>query len=440
MSILLRPTQNDLEFILDQLRCNPQSKFIDQIVLTLGFDSNVVSELRDNVSGCDNIDDLRCKFDIFRFHAIVDYCDREAKNIKNTIVETGDLPLSLRSLIASDSVIFTKLKMKWFWEFPKIETIDQLLDKFRKTRYTRTHGLTYLSPIECLEGAAYYGHKDMAKKALNILQHWENVDYNKPMIKAASSGRIDMCKFVLKRAPLFGVKTSSILRAAAENGQIEFLKWFLSLEWVNPDVQTLQIATVAAIKNDKIDVVMYFIETGLIVANNLARLALVHCRTYVTKFLFEKGLISPDYLLERASRYDDREMMQLALEKGVTNINTVTEESIHQFYTIESIIFLLNWGANDYNTFMVKAAQLRGSTGEELVNLMIFKGANDFNRVVLELIGNNNNNEFMLRKMFECGADNYDEAITLAEERNVGNVLTDTINYIKQLKTELTNC
>lgn len=439
MSILLRPTQNDLEFILDQLRHNPQSKFIDQIVLTLGFDLNVVSELRDNINGCDNIDDLQRQFDKFRNIAAENYCNVEQKKLFELIVETGDLPLGLRSFLTASPDILNKLKNVW-WKNISIKTVNELLDKFRKTRYTRTHGLTYLSPIDCLEGAAYYGHKDMAEKALNILRHWENVNYNKPMIKAASSGRINMCKFVLKRAPLFGVETSSILRAAAENGQIEFLKWFLSLEWVNPDVQTLQIAAVAAIKNDKIDVVMYFIAAGLVVVNDLARLALVHCRTYVTKFLFEKGLISPDYLLERASRYDDREMMQLALEKGVTNINTVTEESIHQFYTIESIIFLLNWGANDYNTFMVKAAQLRGSTGEELVNLMISKGANDFNRVVLELIGNNNNNEFMLRKMFECGADNYDEAITLAEERNVGNVLTDTINYIKQLKTELTNC
>lgn len=434
MSIPLRPTQNDLEFILAQLRCNPQSKFIDQIVLTLGFDSTVVSELRDNVNDFDNIDDLQHQFDAFRFHAVVDYCDREAKNIFNIIVETGDLPLSFRSFLTASPDILDKLKNVW-WKNISIKTVNQLLDKFRKTRYTRTHALTYLSPIDCLKGAAYYGHKDMAEKSLNILQDWENVDYNKPLIKAASSGRIDMCKFILKRAPLFGVKTSSILGAAAENDQIEFLKWFLSRKWVNPGVYTLQSAAVAAIKNDKIDVIMYFIAAGLVVANNLVNLTLVHCKSYITKFLFERGLINPDYLLSVASMYDDREMMQLALEKGVTNINTVTEESIHQFYTIESIILLLNWGANDYNTFMVQAAQLEGSTGEELVNLMISKGANDFNRVVMELIGNDNN-EFMLRKMFECGADNYDEAITFAE----GEQLTIEANYIKQLKTELTNC
>lgn len=34
----------------------------------------------------------------------------------------------------------------------------------------------------------------------------------------------------------------------------------------------------------------------------------------------------------------------------------------------------------------------------------------------MELIGNNNG--FMLRKMFECGVDNYDDAVAFAEDEN----------------------
>jgi ankyrin repeat protein len=311
-----------------------------------------------------------------------------------------------------------------------IDIINMFYSKF-DSRYED------LAVSACCSG----GHVNALKRLLEL-----GADKNHLNLEnACSSNNVEMVEYVLSIGKFNGKSIDKGFKRACRCGNIEIIKLLASLGCENFN-NGLKVASYSG----NIEAVKLLLSYG---ANNIDEAFIAACEGNYLEVarLLVTGIKDQDSINKGMSvcKYKNIELVGFLLEHGANNFNSFMEGAAIRG-SFEIVKMMIEHGANKFNRCMEYATNI-GSI--EIVKLMIELGANDFDKCIataiffdrieifafmLDYVSNynellvyacNHSNEQIVRILIDRGANNFDECIKIACEYSSPDVFKVLLEY-----------
>lgn len=228
-----------------------------------------------------------------------------SKLIQDEMIELGTLTLPTQNLLLEHPEFISILE-KHFW-LPITNNLEEFMENYRRKNYTR-RCLSYFNNGLCMGSAAFYGHLDIIKKALETGTE-DNIISS--LSYALKGKHDDIIKFLLNLS-----NVNSVLTYAAMYGNMEML--LLALDKGANDVNTAM--SYASEKGDY-DIVKLLLDKGANNFNECLRVAAGEGNSIsIVKLMLDKGATDIRGALKKAILMENEEIVQFLSSLGDFNL------------------------------------------------------------------------------------------------------------------------
>ncbi len=340
----------ELQELLDIFKNNPNSPRLEEVLEKNGFSRDLAQQLRTDTDLQQEVvqrlvETIRKTKEDWEDEWIKVHTD----NIEKSLIE-NKLDLYTRSQLVSHPRIVKALQRRF--RLPVNGNLDDFLENYRRTYYTRQCQFYGHTTQFCMAAAAEAGHRDVVeimleRAILEAKDPLENLSRREQFIKGFNPKNA--------RRPI--VFKNEILVHATRGGHRDIVEWILTLG-ANDYDSALDVAATEGRR----DMVELLIENGASDLNNALVMAAANGHRDIVELLIEKDAKDFNRALTNAAKNGHRDIVELLIESGADDYDLALLYAAGNGY--QDIVELL----------LEKAINIRDDFAIEAINYAVRRG------------------------------------------------------------------